>query len=171
MLKKKLEQQVASNPVKTQQQLNFESQWKADPSTENPSSSTKTHAPLSSEKFTEEGQAEFSLYSSDSRFKPESSDKQNLTLVDSFEVISPFDLASSRRAIPGLDIEPEMDLESEVDIPMDVVELDEDRDYLPEDKTFISDPPPMPSFSKTNRQLMKISELLDEPGRYRRPKK
>jgi hypothetical protein len=70
---------------------------------------------------------------------------------------------NSRNEIPGLDLQPQYDE------PMELIDLDEDQDYLPEDDFFMSNPPPVPSFKRPNRIVVDISNILDHPGRNNRP--
>lgn len=69
---------------------------------------------------------------------------------------------SSRFVIPGLSYEEET--------PFDFGDDEDDQEYLPEDETFLSDPPPMPKFNTRPNPLVEIGELLDLPGRKTRPK-
>jgi hypothetical protein len=170
MLRKKTEQQTVANPLKTQQQLSFESQWKAEESKAEPATSSKPMIASVSEKFVDDefndlGRGQFaSQLSFDSA-------SFNTNVLESFDqqFSAPF---GSRSGIPGLDIAPELEAEvEEEDEPMDIIDLDDEQDYLPDDKSFLSDPPPMPNFKKPKRLVVMIGELLNKPGRDRRPNK
>lgn len=70
----------------------------------------------------------------------------------------------THNAIPGLEYEEET--------PMDFYEVDDeddDQDYLPEDDFYLSDPPPLPNFQHKDNQTIDICDVLDPPGRHKRP--
>lgn len=205
MQRKKGDQKMTANPLKTQQQLSFESQWKTEePKPAQPAlpptiqaSTSKAPIPTPETESFAEDETEFSdarnmnnfaskaFHSSPSvarQSKPDTSVPFKSQSVDNFSSQESFDLLgsfgqkldtpfNSRGEIPGLDIAPLQEEEEEEDQPMDIIDLDEDQDYLPEDKTFLSDPPPMPKFDKSNRRVIKIGEILDMPGRNYRPNK
>lgn len=163
MQKKKKEQQLVANPPKTVEQQNFESQWKAgDPQNEDkkvdvpmPSTSKPLMPPPPSDprEFTDD------CYDGIEQFgSPE-------PIVESFNSERVWPAICVNSNIPCLDFaveEPKPKPES--DIP--IIDLDPEENVAEPEE-----PPPLATFRAFKRQVIGIKDLIEEPGRSKRPEK
>lgn len=184
MMKKKQLELQASAPPKTAEQLKFESQWQAGPSTETPkppivppASATKSpFPPTYQEKFDDDDHYDDSNYEMAPRksfaFIGGSQIGSNFEDPDNrFE--NPFHVHFHELSIPGLErsrlrepvrepVREIVPLPSSVvpEPPIPVIDLDPDNPLLP----------PMPVFNSNqpNRTMQDLKNILDEPGRKTR---
>lgn len=156
MQKRKLE----LNPPKTDEQLKFESQWKAGGSqNEGQSKSVEVsdHQSMQTNKLPALPQDR-----NDSFHFNSFEDMQNFSDLSDFS-----NLNSGGGIIPGLDLplEPEP-AQIEQNDDENLIDLDLEENLVDPKET----PPPLPQFfsSKSRRPMIDISEILDQPGRSKR---
>lgn len=175
MMKKKLEQQQVAAQPKTAEQLKFESQWQAGPSTETPkppivppASSTKSPFTQSyQEKFDDDDHyddANYGTHRKSFAFIGGSQIGSNFDDPDG-QSQNPFHVNPHQLSIPGLDsfhirepVPAPITVVQEPPIP--VIDLDPDNPSVP----------PMPVFNSNqpNRAMQDLNEILEEPGRRNR---
>ena len=214
MQRRKLELQQLMNPPKTPQQMEFESQWKAEPL--KPATSS-TVPPIEPQKFKclqpqpstskvlvppqPSGPNDFasdvdiisfedhlniastskSYAGSQSQFNIQESDDPNGSSHNNVRNIKarPTAFSSSLGIVsanisatfPGLDVP--LDEKSNLsEGHYENIADDDEDDCLPIDNSFVNDPPPIPAFRELARQaIMDMKDLLEPPGRTKRPAK
>lgn len=159
MQKKKKDQQQLTNSVKTAEQEKFESQWNSgDPQNEKkaetPTPSTSKSSlpePVNPESFKDDCYDEIKHF-------------ESLEAVgESFNSVRIW--PSRNDGIPCLDLAPEPPKPKPAyEIP--IIDLDADDVVID-----LSNPPPLPMCKSYNREVVKIEDILDEPGRSKRPEK
>lgn len=177
MMKKKLEhQQPPPGPPKTAEQLKFESQWQAGPSTEAPKPPIVPPPPATKPPFSSSYQEKFDDddHYDDANYEMP---RKSFAFIGGSQIGSAFDEPSDHSfqnafpvnthplSIPGLETvtrepapPPSINAPEPAVIP--VIDLDTESSLVP----------PMPIFNSNqpNRSLQDLKELLEEPGRHSR---
>lgn len=179
MQKKKLTQQQMTNPVKTAEQLQFESQWKAGtPSTTTQEESHRPADPTPPASSRDLGQNPEPDMAEDMDFSEDVNEDCFEDASYNFQrpsrpqlAYAPLDISFNRNFIPGLDLPPieppRPPKPQEENIELDADEEEDTVSYSPP-----TEPPPLPKFTPKVKRIVKdISEYLDEPGRSSRPEK
>lgn len=176
MLKKKLEQQQVAATPKTAEQLKFESQWQAGPSTETPKPPIVPPAPATKSPFSQS----YEKFDDDDHYDDANYEmpRKSFAFIGGSQIGSSFDDPSDNTSqnpfhvnlhqlsIPGLDSfsvrepvpAPPTAIVQEPSIP--VIDLDPDNPSVPPIPVFNSNQP--------NRTLTDLNEILEQPGRKNR---
>lgn len=174
MMKKKLEaQQTLAGPPKTAEQLKFESQWQAGPSTETPKPPVVPPPPATKSQFAQSYQEKFDDddHYDDANYEMP---RKSFAFIGGSQIGSNFDepsdhpfsnsfpVTTNSLVIPGLetvtkDPAPPPTKVAAPEPPVPVIDLDPEN-------------PPLPVFysNQPNRPLLDLKEMLEEPGRRSR---